>query len=200
MSRSKVNALLAFILVTLLAGLLITGPSLAAHSQPLPRKLYIPLVLRTSSSTAVGISNPGFELPATGWGYLPSEGQVRSSLRRRSGVYSAGLGNGEIFRNASISQTVTVPAGQRTLQYWQFVISDEYCGEDVLWDYVTVTVGGVKVAEYPVCESSPQSTWHMNQVNLSSFAGQTVALRVEFASDGSFPSTLYIDDFSFVSP
>ena len=89
-----------------------------------------------------------------------------------------------------------MPVGGGYLGYWQWVDSDEGgCYYDVLSVWVNDTV----VDAYGVCAALETNSWTRRVVDLSAFAGQTIGLRLQFTTDSSDQSSLYLDDLAFES-
>ena len=56
---------------------------------------------------------------------------------------------------------------------------------------------GVVVEQYALCRSANTPTWAYRVVNLSAYAGRTVALQFRATTDGQLNSNLLIDDVAF---
>jgi len=147
-------------------------------------------------------TNPGFEQGTTGWIVQSNQGDsVVTSAKAHTGFYSAGLGNGTNNRTASITQQVFVPFDKYTVQYYQLIDSDEICPPgNQRYDYVTIYVNGGFFADYNICEGISSPSWEKWFINLSPYKGSSVVLLLQFTSDGTLASAVYVDDFSFISP
>jgi hypothetical protein len=205
-------------LILLVLSLIGFGTALANSAQA--RRLFIPIVYRTdptatptptptstptrtptvtptrtATPTQVpGIANASFETGDTGWVFQPSYASVVVSGFAFNGNYSARLGNGSNLWQASISQQITVPFNAYNLTYYQFINSNEQCTGK--YDYVTIYINGSKFTEYNIC-SALNGGWNKNIQNLISYRGQTVVFRMQFNSDASISTLLYVDSFGF---
>lgn len=149
------------------------------------------------------IANPGFEEgPGVGWTEESSSmfDLILSTadlapIVPRSGTWAAWLG-GVDDEVSSLRQTVTVPANASQLSYWAWIASEEAnCNADL----VTVTVNGAQIVEnFALCATTATEGWVERTIDLAAFAGQSVQLQVEVVTDGSTPSSLFLDDFAFV--
>jgi hypothetical protein len=93
-----------------------------------------------------------------------------------------------------IQQSVTVPAASPYLAYWHWIASAEViCGADI----GMVQVNGTTVDQYNLCSSEDTFGWVLHVVNLGTYGGQTVQLRIGSATDGSLNSNLFVDDVAF---
>ena len=148
-----------------------------------------------------GIENGDFEAGSTRWtesssnGYdLILPGGFPEGVAPHSGSWAVWLG-GDHNETAYIEQKVTVPVERPYLQYWNWIVSEDYCG----FDLASVRVDGVPVDTYDLCISRNTNGWLVHTVNLGAFAGQSVALQIRVQTDDSLLSNLYVDDVSFTS-
>ena len=162
----------------------------------LPVALQIPYV-----PPAIPLLNGDFEQGATGWteaslrGWrVIVNGNEVKGLPTHSGVWSAWMGgdNNEI---SVIEQAVTVPADRPFLTYYRGIASQDSCGHD----FGGVLVDGAVVNVYDLCASNNTPNWVRHVVDLSSYAGQTVALQIRAETNGSLNSNLFVDDVVFSS-
>jgi len=109
-----------------------------------------------------------------------------------SGDWLAWLG-GDIDEISYIEQQVMVPVQTSSLRYWHWIDSEDLCGFDI----ATVTVNGSVEAQYDLCESANTGGWAFHEVSISSYAGQTVTLRIHVDTDDTWNSNLFVDDVSF---
>jgi hypothetical protein len=182
--------------------------------------LFLPLVLKSESAlppspqptpepTATplpggGINNGDFESGQTGWTEYESFGWLdlirdaaHLDVPPHGGNWAVRLG-GHSGLVSYIHQTVTVPGSSPYLGYWRWIDSDEnasLCHVDI----AQVLVDGSAVEEYGMCATTNTSGWEHAVLNLSAYAGQSVALRFRTETDSSIISTLYIDDVAFQS-
>ena len=162
----------------------------------LPVALVIPYVPPT-----LPLLNGNFEAGAANWTQSSSHNwpvivnsdQV-DGLPTHSGIWIAWLG-GDDDETSTIEQTVTVPPDRPFLTYYHGIASEDACG----YDYGRVLVDGAVVEQYTLCRNSNTPDWAYRVVNLSAYAGRTVALQFRATTDGSLNSNLLIDDVAFNS-
>jgi subtilisin family serine protease len=165
-------------------------------------EIYLPTVLRVNVAPPPpppsSLINPGFESGPTGWTEYSENGwdiilsTADLPVAPHAGSWAAWLGGGD-DEIAYIQQQVTVPAGSPYLAYWHWIYSEDLCG----YDYGKVVINGATVDTYDLCESSSTGAWQKHVVNLSAYAGQSVALQLRAETDFSAFSSLYIDDVAF---
>jgi hypothetical protein len=212
-NRSRITAVGLILLVLSLIGF---GTALANSSQA--RRLFIPIVYRTDPTATPHRphqhaharhphANPHADRhPGArdcqrqlrewryGWVFQPSYASVVVSGFAFNGNYSARLGNGSNNWQSSISQQITVPFNSYNLTYYQFINSNEQCTGK--YDYVSIYIDGSKFTDYNICEAL-NGGWNKNVQNLISYRGQTVVFRMQFNSDASISTLLYVDSFGF---
>jgi Mg-chelatase subunit ChlD len=127
------------------------------------------------------------------WPMIVNSDQVEG-LPTHSGIWIAWLG-GDDDETSTIEQTVTVPPDRPWLTYYHGIASEDACG----YDFGRVLVDGAVVEQYTLCRSNNTPDWAYRVVNLSAYAGQTVALQFRATTDGSLNSNLLIDDVAFNS-
>jgi hypothetical protein len=148
------------------------------------------------------IVNGGFETgsfsswtPATG-----TLAPVVSTAKPHTGTYSALLGHTakpEINGNASIYQTITIPAGDTaTLSYWYWASTTDTIS--YAWQEAQIQSStGTTLAQVTKVASNTKA-WTQVTYNLSSYAGQTI--RVYFNVHGNGYASdyvyMYLDDVS----
>lgn len=157
-------------------------------------KIYLPLVVKQQLPAAV--QNANFENGRTGWVEFSNDGQavIRTDqpVAAHSGSWVAWLG-GAKNNVSSITQQVTVPAATPYLAYYHYIASADLCG----YDKAVVFAGAAQVATYDLCTSNNTNGWVKRVVNLSAYAGQSIALQIRVTTDGSLNSSLFIDDVGF---
>jgi hypothetical protein len=167
---------------------------------PTPTLTTVPIITPTPIGSQ--FTNPGFEQGTTGWVVQSNQGDnVVTNSKAHTGQYSAALGNGTNNRTASIAQQIFVPYDRYTVQYYQLIDSDEICPPGPQrYDYVTIFVNGSFYNGYNICEGISSANWEKWFINLSPFKGSSVVLMLQFTSDGTLASAVYVDDFSFIFP
>ncbi|MEZ4641581.1 MAG: S8 family serine peptidase [Chloroflexota bacterium] len=142
-------------------------------------------------------TNAGFESGTIGWTESSSNGWdlitsiLPVGLTAHGGSWLAWLG-GDDNETSTIQQQVPVPASGSYLAYYHWIDSADSCGFDV----ASVRVNGATVAQYDLCSSQNTGGWVKKVVNLGSYAGQSVTLQIRVVTNGSLPSSLFVDDFS----
>jgi hypothetical protein len=173
---------------------------------PTPTVTFTPTVTNVPIITPTPIgsqfSNPGFEQGAVGWVFQSNQSDnVVTSAIAFNGIYSAALGNGSNNRTASIAQQIFVPFDRYNVQYYQFINSNELCPSgSQQFDYVTIYVNGVEYDDYNICSGISGPNWEKWFINLNPFKGTSIVLMLEFKSDATLTSAVYVDDFSFIFP
>ena len=110
-------------------------------------------------------------------------------------TYSAYFGD---YNNASetIYQTITVPSNG-ALSFWWYMTTQETSGT---YDYLRVRLyngsGGLIATLATFSNASAKNTWTQQTLSLAGYAGQTVRVQFEATTDGSLPSTFFVDDVS----
>jgi hypothetical protein len=151
-----------------------------------------------------GIANCSFESgPGVGWteysklGYkiiLDCRLENCNDKTPHSGNYLAWLG-GDALETAYIEQKqIQVPSIAPYLIYWQWIESEDFCGYN--YDYAEVLINGSQVDKYDLCVAMSTTEWVPHNIDLTSYAGQLVTLRIQVVTDDSNMSNLYIDDVS----
>jgi hypothetical protein len=106
-----------------------------------------------------------------------------------SGEWAAWLG-GDNNEVAYVRQSVTIPANAATLRFWMWIASEDYCG----FDFGGVLINNTTVDQFDLCGAADTNGWVQRSVDLSAYAGQTVALQIRVETDPSLNSNLFIDD------
>jgi hypothetical protein len=108
------------------------------------------------------------------------------------GTWAAWLG-GDYDEISYIQQQITVPADRPYLSYYHWINSVDYCG----YDFGGVLVNGVVIESYNLCNDTNTGGWVKKVVNLSAYAGQSVAIQIRAECDSSYNSNLFIDQVAF---
>ena len=166
------------------------------------KRVYLPAILNGNNSTGGSFVNPDFEDGSTGWTEFSQRGALPlitssfpSGVSAHSGSKAVWLG-GLTDEINYVEQTVTVPAGSPYLAYWHWIASEDICG----YDFGGVIINGTTVVDtYNLCSSANTNGWQRRVVDLSAYAGQTVAVQIRAETDSTFNSNLFVDDVSFQS-
>ena len=152
-------------------------------------------------TTASNLVNGDFELGSTGWTESSSNGWVLIDQfydgdgfppLPHSGTWDAWLG-GDMSETSTISQTVTIPAASPNLGLYYWIRSDHTCGQD----YGYVLINSTVVHTWNLCTANNSAGWQALSLSLSSYSGQTVALKISAVTTASTYSNLFIDDIVF---
>jgi hypothetical protein len=146
-----------------------------------------------SSTTTNPFTNPGFESGLSGW---TTAGPTASSTTAHTGAASAMVGSASPFAgDASVAQTVTIPAGATTLTFWYQV----HCTDTVTFDWATATLkdntsNTTTTVLAHTCNNS--NTWVQVSANVT--AGHSVTLTLidhddNFSNPPDPTFTLYDD-------
>jgi hypothetical protein len=161
------------------------------------RRFFLPLVLMSASSSSPAVLNGNFESGPTVWTEYSSHAwpiivnSFPTGITPHSGSYAAWLG-GAYDDTSYVQQQVTLSASAPFLVYWQWIASTDGCG----WDFGSVLVDNTVVNTYDLCSSTNTGGWVKHSVNLSAYAGRSVALQIRAETDSSQNSNLFIDDVS----
>ena len=200
---SKLNAVIMLVFIPTVFSFLFFNPSTLAQSEA-TRRTWLPVMLKSMQPQSTpDIDNPSFEYGAVGWYFYSTQGgaEIVTTAPILRGYYSARLGSDiENYRNAYISQIVTVPEGRAWLTYWHYINSlEDYCPQFSRYDYASVTVNGEEVDVYSLCDDGllANRIWTKRAVDLSQYQGASVYIKVLFYSDGTLQTDYYVDDFAF---
>jgi hypothetical protein len=157
----------------------------------------------------IGLINCDFESGSgVGWTEYSSHGYpiiydcsdplICNDVHAHSGNWLAWLG-GEVSEISYIQQQqVAITSNAPYLVYWQWIDSPDICGYD--HDYVEVLINGVRVDKYDLCIGTSTLEWVPHNLNLSTYAGQSITLQIRSTTDANgYYSNLYIDDVSLLA-
>ncbi|WP_394613302.1 M4 family metallopeptidase [Lentzea sp. JNUCC 0626] len=137
--------------------------------------------------------NPGFESGTASWtatsgviGQHSADGQPA-----RTGTWSSWLNGYGSSHTDSLSQSVTIPAGCKASLTFYVHIDTRETGSTV-YDKLTVTAGTTTLST--LSNTNAAAGYALKTVDLSSFAGQTVALKFTGVEDASLQTSFVIDD------
>lgn len=198
------------------AGIVNAGGAVAFAKALLNAKprVYFPfMAFQPASVASNNLLNGDFEFGPVNWQaasaanpsdsliYKYGESPLGTRIKPNSGDWVAWMGGyaATVSEDASLSQSVMVPAGKPYLLYYQIV----YGGEtDCEADYTRVLVDGKEVAgsRVGVCNASNYGPWVKRSLNLSAYAGKSVTIAINFHADNSThspASSVFLDDVSF---
>ena len=165
---------------------------------------YLPFTSTYTGPNGNIIVNGGFETGGSApWVVLSAQpAPVVSTTVAHTGSYSYALGSfgpGETPGDASVYQTITVPAEGGTLSYWYKPTTVDNITFDWQDAYITNTSGTILTTLMHVCSNT--NVWTQVTFNMAPYAGQTV--RVEFLVHGDNagdPTNMYVDDVVLNGP
>ena len=119
------------------------------------------------------------------------------------GDWAAWLG-GNNNEESTLTQDVVLNGQGIALTFYYQIGSQDECG----YDTATVSVASVpnlaasgsadaaaaKSVDFDLCQSNASGTWEQATIDLSEFANETVRLTFVATTDGSLPSSLFVDD------
>ncbi len=164
-----------------------------------------PIVLSSTTTGANAIVNGGFETgalpPWTIGSAIPAP--VVNATSPRTGTFAAFLGslNGgpEPLGDASIYQTISVPAAGGTLSFWYRGFTTDGIAFDWQDAYISNTSGAILATIMHVCVTN--AAYVQVNYNMAAFAGQTVRVVFLVHQDGFGDVTnMYVDDVTLSSP
>jgi len=159
--------------------------------------VYLPLVTRDSGAVYT-VSNGNFEsgsdgswneYSSNGWPLILDTSDLPASPH--GGNWAAWMG-GDSDETSILSQQVTIPSNGTTLNYWYWGASEDYCG----YDYAYVRFGATTLGTHDLCGFNNTGGWTSQQINVTSWQGQSVELRFVVETDGSLNSNFFLDDVS----
>ncbi|BCX02888.1 MAG: hypothetical protein KatS3mg053_0826 [Candidatus Roseilinea sp.] len=173
---------------------------------PTSPRAYVPIAVKQTAPPGGGggnLVNGDFEQgPSVGWtisSNYPSECLICDrdnlpSVGPHGGDWAAWFG-GVNNENASLKQTVTIPAGAPYLGFWHVIASNDFCGDN--YDVARIKVNGTDVRKINLCSTTHNPNWTKTSVNLSAYAGQSVLLELTVKTDSSIVSSWLVDDLAF---
>ncbi|MCL4507148.1 MAG: hypothetical protein M1140_14165 [Chloroflexi bacterium] len=186
---------------------------------PLTWTVVLPFVIGSVSPTiqcADAVKNGNFDAPLPG---RPWTGEANttsavyqdpliSGARAHGGTQSGRVGSPSLnsYWN-ELLQTVQMPAGvvSATLSYWRFLDTTE-TSTTIIYDRFTAgleTAQGVEIATPRQIDntSSGRGIWVHESLDLpyaSAYSGQQLWVSFKGATDGTLPSSLYVDDVQLI--
>ncbi len=140
------------------------------------------------------LANPGFESGSASWTATSGViGQYNSSGQpAHSGTWVSWMDGYGRTHTDSLSQSVSIPAGCRaTLSFWLHIDSSETT-TSTQFDRLTVRLGSSTVATFSNLNKA--SGYTQRSFDVSSLAGQTVALTFTGTEDASLQTSFVVDD------
>ena len=148
----------------------------------------------TGGCSGQKLLNPGFESGATSWtGTTGAIGQhAADGQPAHGGTWSAWLGGKGSTNTTTLSQSVAIPSGCRASLTFYVHIDTTETTSSIAYDKLTVAGGTTTLATYSNLNKA--SGYVLKTIDLSSFAGTTVALKFTSVEDFSLQTSFVIDD------
>jgi zinc metalloprotease ZmpA len=148
----------------------------------------------TGGCTGQKLLNPGFESGTASWtGTTGAIGEhAANGQAAHSGTWSAWLSGNGRTSTESLSQSVAIPSGCRASLSFYIHIDTAETTTVTAYDKFTVTGGTTTLATYSNLNKA--TGYVLKTIDLSSFAGTTVALKFTGAEDSSLQTSFVIDD------
>jgi hypothetical protein len=161
-------------------------------------------LMNLGSNQTIALPNGGFESGPAGWNTFSARGNAvivpgnvlaAGSVTPHGGSWGVWMG-GVHTETVTLQQTIGIPAETPTLTYWHWIKSAE---TGCYYDVASIWVNNTVVESYGLCTGSVTNGWVKQTVNLSAYAGSTVALRFQVTTDTSDLSSLFVDDVGLQS-
>ncbi|MDX3750370.1 putative Ig domain-containing protein [Streptomyces sp. AK08-02] len=149
----------------------------------------------SSSSTCTSsqlLGNPGFESGNTTWTASTSVISNSTSEAAHAGSYYAWLDGYGSAHTDTLSQSVTVPSGCKATFTFYLHVDTKETSTSTAYDKLTVTAGSTTLATYSNLNAA--SGYVQKSIDLSSYAGSTVALKFSGVEDSSLQTSFVLDD------
>ena len=141
------------------------------------------------------LGNPGFESGTAPWTASSGViGAATTSQPAHSGSYRAWLDGYGSSHTDTLSQSVTLPADctSAKLTYWLHIDTGE--SGSTVYDRLTVALGGTTVATHNNTQAA--AGYQQRAVDVSAYAGRTVALTFTGTEDASLQTSFVLDDLA----
>jgi len=136
------------------------------------------------------LTNPGFESGSTGWSATSGVINTDGAHAHAGSGYSWLDGYGSTHTD-TLSQTVTVPAGCRATLTYYLSISTNETTTSTAYDKLTVTINGTSKQTF---SNLNKGAYAQRTLDLSSYAGQSVAIKWTGTEDSSLSTSFFVDD------
>ncbi|MEC3977514.1 M4 family metallopeptidase [Amycolatopsis sp. H20-H5] len=147
----------------------------------------------TGGCSGQKLGNPGFESGNTVWaGSSGVIAQNGTSQPTHGGTWNAWLNGYGSAHTDTLSQSVAIPAGCHASLTFYLHIDTGETTTTTAYDKLTLTGGTTSLGSYSNLNQA--AGYVLKTVDLSSFAGQTVALKFTGTEDSSLQTSFVIDD------
>lgn len=176
---------------------LIYLPHVAYGLAPTPSPTPPPMIALRNGDFEQGANGVWREFSFQGFNLIGEEDGLLepAGIPAHSGEWAVWLGGAD-DETAYIEQQVTVPPDRPILRYYHWITSPDACGND--FGGVVLNTSSV-VDTYDLCIPTVTNGWEAHTVDLRAFAGQTVTLQIRLETNGSEPSSIFVDDVAFVA-
>jgi hypothetical protein len=143
------------------------------------------------------VQNGDFERGQAGWRVSSSDNRPLIGNERAHGGKQSAMLCGRNNCKASLSQSIAIPAGAKTiaLNYYTYIDTQE---TNHAFDFLDVEIrdaGGKKLkAIQRLSDGDTAGEWRRSSFDLSEFAGQTVQLVLTATSGKTKPTAFFVDD------
>ena len=147
----------------------------------------------TSGCSGQKLGNPGFESGAASWTATSGViGQNGAQQPTHGGTWNAWLDGYGTSHTDTLAQSVAIPAGcHATLTFWLHIDTAETT-TTTQFDKLTVTGGTTSLATYSNLNKA--AGYVQKSIDVSSFAGSSLALKFSAVEDSSLQTSFVIDD------
>jgi hypothetical protein len=164
--------------------------------------VFLPVSLNMSAPVAQPLRNGNFEdgpvvwrqFSQQGWDLIYNKANLPEEVPPHGGEWAAWLG-GDDGERAYLEQSVVVPQSSPYLSYFHWIESEDTCNND----FAFVFANNNKIKEYTLCSSADTNGWRRQSIDMRSYAGQSVTIRIEVVTDSSLVSNLFLDDVAFAA-
>jgi Zn-dependent metalloprotease len=145
------------------------------------------------------LQNPGFESGATAWSQ--TSGVIsQDSTRAHAGSWLAWLDGYGSAHTDTLSQSVTIPsATSATLSFWLRVTTSETTTTSSYDTLKVQVISGTTTTTLATYSNLSAKTYTQRSVNLSSYVGKTVTIKLTGVEDSSLATSFLTDDFSLTT-
>jgi hypothetical protein len=189
------NVALGLILISIL-GLLLNISF--ANARPLQTNyIYMPIVF-SAPPAPILLPNGDFEQGPVIWTEFSTHGwelilqKLAAGVSPYDGTWATWLG-GEFNEISYIEQQVTISANLHYLSFWYWIDSSDICG----YDFGRVFIDSAEVDVVDLCEANNTNGWVQKAIDLGTYIGQSVIIRIETETDSSGNSNLFVDHVAF---
>jgi hypothetical protein len=193
----------SFLLVILYCVLGLEQLACLAASPAAEYFIYLPMTSNFTTSNLSVVANGDFEAGRVEWvefedsiffdfPLIVNKNDLPSPIIPYQGDWVAWLG-GESDLVSYIEQVITIPQSKPELTFWHWIDSIWGCEDST---FGGIFLGGTLVDQFSLCLATATGGWVEHTVDLSTYAGQTVTLRILSQTGTDNFSSLYIDAVS----